>query len=104
MSKNKSGSKLGVLPRVGVLSRDSVFFRRSDITLDTHALPARVASRGHCIRRAFCPNVIPWLSRARRILRISIRITFEPRTDFTYCVISGFDMLEPLDRFQFNIC
>ncbi|CAL8105237.1 unnamed protein product [Prunus armeniaca] len=47
-SKNKSDSKLGVLPRVGVLSRDLWFFRRCDIALDTHALPARVAARGHC--------------------------------------------------------
>ncbi|CAL8151797.1 unnamed protein product [Prunus armeniaca] len=47
-SKNKSDSKLGVLPRVGVLSRDWWFFRRCDIALDTHALPARVAARGHC--------------------------------------------------------
>ncbi|CAL8132042.1 unnamed protein product [Prunus armeniaca] len=47
-SKNKSDSKLGVLPRVGVLSRDLQFFRRCDIALDTRALPARVAARGHC--------------------------------------------------------
>ncbi|CAL2228348.1 unnamed protein product [Prunus armeniaca] len=47
-SKNKSDSKLGVLPRVGVLSRDLWFFRRWVIALDTHALPARVAVRGHC--------------------------------------------------------
>ncbi|CAL8138695.1 unnamed protein product [Prunus armeniaca] len=47
-SKNKSDSKLGVLPRVGVLSRDLQFFRRCDIALDTSALPARVAARGHC--------------------------------------------------------
>ncbi|CAL8151052.1 unnamed protein product [Prunus armeniaca] len=46
-SKNKSDSKLGVLPRVGVLSRDSWFFRRWVIALDTHALPARVVARGH---------------------------------------------------------
>ncbi|CAL9012362.1 unnamed protein product, partial [Prunus brigantina] len=37
-SKNKSDSKLGVLPRVGVLSHDSEFFRRWIIALDTHAL------------------------------------------------------------------
>ncbi|CAL2236105.1 unnamed protein product [Prunus armeniaca] len=52
-SKNKSDSKLGVLPRVGVLSRDLWFFRRCDIALDTHALPARVAARGHCSGGAF---------------------------------------------------
>ncbi|CAL2268478.1 unnamed protein product [Prunus armeniaca] len=52
-SKNKSDSKLGVLPRVGVLSRDSWFFRRWIIALDTHALPARVAARGHCSCGAF---------------------------------------------------
>ncbi|CAL8169148.1 unnamed protein product [Prunus armeniaca] len=46
--KNKSDSKLGVLPRVGVLSRDLWFFRRWVIALDTHALAARVAARGHC--------------------------------------------------------
>ncbi|CAL2248505.1 unnamed protein product [Prunus armeniaca] len=34
--------------RVGVLSRDLQFFRRCDIALDTRALPARVAARGHC--------------------------------------------------------
>ncbi|CAL2243333.1 unnamed protein product [Prunus armeniaca] len=48
MSKNKSDSKLGVLPRVGVLARDSKIFQRCDIALDTHALPARVAAHGHC--------------------------------------------------------
>ncbi|CAL8076405.1 unnamed protein product [Prunus armeniaca] len=47
-SKNKSDSKLGVLPRVGVWAHDLEVFRRCDIALDTHALPARVAARGHC--------------------------------------------------------
>ncbi|CAL9000166.1 unnamed protein product, partial [Prunus brigantina] len=47
-SKNKSDSKLGVLPRVGVLALDLEVFRRCDIALDTHALPARVAARRHC--------------------------------------------------------
>ncbi|CAL2237525.1 unnamed protein product [Prunus armeniaca] len=58
-SKNKSDSKLGVLPRVGVLSRDSWFFRRCDIALDTHALPARVAARGHCSRGAILSQCDP---------------------------------------------
>ncbi|CAL8137800.1 unnamed protein product [Prunus armeniaca] len=58
-SKNKSDSKLGVLPRVGVLSRDSWFFRRCDIALDTHALPARVAARGHCSRGAILSQCEP---------------------------------------------
>ncbi|CAL8160816.1 unnamed protein product [Prunus armeniaca] len=52
-SKNKSDSKLGVLPRVGVLALDLEVFRRCNIALDTHALPARVAERGHCSRGAF---------------------------------------------------
>ncbi|CAL2273415.1 unnamed protein product [Prunus armeniaca] len=39
--------------RVGVLSHDSEFFRRWVIALDTHALSARVAARGHCSRGAF---------------------------------------------------
>ncbi|CAL8173629.1 unnamed protein product [Prunus armeniaca] len=43
----------GVLPRVGVLSRDLWFSRRWVIALDTHALPAHVAARGHCSRGAF---------------------------------------------------
>ncbi|CAL8151123.1 unnamed protein product [Prunus armeniaca] len=58
-SKNKSDSKLGVLPRVGVMSRDSWFFRRCDIALDTHALPARVAARGHCSRGAILSQCDP---------------------------------------------
>ncbi|CAL8082905.1 unnamed protein product [Prunus armeniaca] len=33
---------------VGVLAHDLEVFRRCDIALDTHALPARVAARGHC--------------------------------------------------------
>ncbi|CAL8100582.1 unnamed protein product [Prunus armeniaca] len=62
---------------IGVFSRDVEIFRRSVITLSNHALPAR----GNCSSEALCPNVILLLSQARRNSRISIRITFEPRTD-----------------------
>ncbi|CAL8112358.1 unnamed protein product [Prunus armeniaca] len=62
MYKNKSGSKLGVLPRVGVLALDLEVFRRCDIALDTQALPTRVAARGHGSLGHFCPNVTPLMS------------------------------------------
>ncbi|CAL2253610.1 unnamed protein product [Prunus armeniaca] len=58
-SKNKSGSKLGVIPRVGVLSRDFEFFRRKVIALDTHALPSRVAARVHYRKRGIVPRCDP---------------------------------------------
>ncbi|CAL2247444.1 unnamed protein product [Prunus armeniaca] len=80
-SKNKSGSKCGFLPSIGVLSRAVEIFRQSVIASGNHALPARVVARGHYSSEALCLNVILLLSRARRNSRISIRITFEPRTD-----------------------
>ncbi|KAI5325111.1 hypothetical protein L3X38_034185 [Prunus dulcis] len=103
-SKNKSGSKYGVLPRVGVWSRGLKFFRRAEIALDTHRcrlVLGRVDEGGAV---ALCLVAILMLSRARRISRISIWIPFEPRTDFSYCAISGFNITEPLDRAQFWIC
>ncbi|CAL8993183.1 unnamed protein product, partial [Prunus brigantina] len=47
-SQNKSGSKWGVIPRIGVLSLDVEFFRRGVIALGTtrcHRVWRRVGSR-----------------------------------------------------------
>ncbi|KAI5349910.1 hypothetical protein L3X38_002801 [Prunus dulcis] len=43
-------------------------------------------------------------SRARRISRISIRTSFDYRTDIAYWALSGFDRLGPLDGPENNIC
>ncbi|CAL2231669.1 unnamed protein product [Prunus armeniaca] len=80
-SKNKSGSKYGVLPRIGVLNRDVEIFRRGFIALGTtrcQRVWRRVGSR---MGTTVSPRMISQSSRARRISRILIRITFEPRTD-----------------------
>ncbi|KAH0983269.1 hypothetical protein GBA52_010446 [Prunus armeniaca] len=66
---------------IGVLSQDVEIILRSVIASGNHALPVRVAARGHCSSEALCPNVILLLSRARRNSWMSIRITFEPRTN-----------------------
>ena len=95
-SKNKSGSKYGVIPRVGVWSRGFEIFRRCVIALDTQP------GEGSAV--PLCLDAILGLSRARRNSQISIWIPFEPRTDFPYCAISGFNTVEPLDRTQFQIC
>ncbi|CAL2277141.1 unnamed protein product [Prunus armeniaca] len=55
-------------------------FGRWVIALDTHALSAR----GHCRKRALCPDVISWSLRVRRCALISIWIPFESRTDIAY--------------------
>ncbi|CAL2276195.1 unnamed protein product [Prunus armeniaca] len=103
-SKNKSDSKLGVLPRVGVLSRDLWFFRRWVIALDTHALPARGRRVGIVVEGHFCPIVILSMSRARRCARISFWIPLEFRTDIAYRVFSGFARFGPLDGPEVIIC
>ncbi|CAL2229959.1 unnamed protein product [Prunus armeniaca] len=81
LSKNKSGSKWGVIPRIGVLNRDVEIFRRGVIALGTtrcQRVWRRVGSR---VGTTVSPRMISQSSRARRISRILIRITFEPRTD-----------------------
>ncbi|CAL2277915.1 unnamed protein product [Prunus armeniaca] len=73
------------------------------IALDTHALPASVAGRGHCRNEALCPEVISWSSRARRCARISIWMLFESRTDIAYYALSGFARFGPLNGLEFII-
>ncbi|KAI5345233.1 hypothetical protein L3X38_013110 [Prunus dulcis] len=61
-SKNKSGSKYGVIPRVGVWSRGFKCFRRGVIALDTHRcrLVQRCLGEGSAV--ALCPVAILRLS------------------------------------------
>ncbi|KAI5336460.1 hypothetical protein L3X38_015727 [Prunus dulcis] len=103
-SKNKSGSKYGVLPRAGIWSRGFKFFRRGVIALDTHRCRRVLRRVGEGNAVALCLVAILRLSRARRNSRISIWIPFEPRTDFPYCAIFGFIIAEPFDLAQFQIC
>ena len=100
MSKNKSDSKWGVLPGIGVWSLGSEIFRPLGIALDTRICPrvlGRVGEGGGVTLGSF---EILVSSRARRISRISIRSPFEPRTDFPYCAILGCSVVEPLDDTQ----
>ncbi|CAL2233201.1 unnamed protein product [Prunus armeniaca] len=53
MSKNKSCSKWGILPKLGVWACGLEFFRPLKIDQATHALPARVAARGQIGRDHF---------------------------------------------------
>ncbi|CAL2247401.1 unnamed protein product [Prunus armeniaca] len=41
---------------IGVLSQDVEIILRSVIASGNHALPVRVAARGHCSSEALCPN------------------------------------------------
>ncbi|CAL8091253.1 unnamed protein product [Prunus armeniaca] len=76
-SKNKSGSKSYYEPRVGSWTYDCRVFRSSEL-IKPPTCYQRVGSR---VGTTFSSRMIPWSSRARRILQILIRITFEPRTD-----------------------
>ena len=104
LSKNKSDSKWGVLPRVGVWSLGSTIFRHTRIALDTRSAPRvwrRVGQGGGMALASFEVLVS---SRARGISRISIRSPFEPRTDFPYRAILGCSVVKSLDRIEFWVC
>ncbi|CAL2268729.1 unnamed protein product [Prunus armeniaca] len=78
-------------------------FPLSEISLHTHALPTNVYVRGQDGEATFYPNVILVFSRARRCAWISFWMSFDYRTDFAYCALSGFDRFEPLDCFQKHV-
>ncbi|KAI5332967.1 hypothetical protein L3X38_023096 [Prunus dulcis] len=76
-SKNKSGSKYGVIPRVRVWSRGFEIFRRCVITLGTLRCQRVWRSVGEGSEVALCLDEILMLSRVRRISQISIRTLIE---------------------------
>ncbi|KAI5313138.1 hypothetical protein L3X38_042312 [Prunus dulcis] len=64
-------------------------FRLPEFDQATHSLPVHVAVRGQPGEVTLSPRMILVLSRKLRNSRISIQTTFEPRSDLTYCAISG---------------
>ncbi|KAI5312310.1 hypothetical protein L3X38_041483 [Prunus dulcis] len=73
MSKNKSDSKWGVLPRIGVWSLGSEIIRQPKIALDNRICPRVWRRVGEGDRVNLHSFEILMSSRARRISRISIR-------------------------------
>ena len=104
MSKNKSDSKWGVLPRIGVWSLGSEIFRPPEIALDTQSCPRVLERMGEGTDVILGRFVTLVSSRACGISRISIRSPFEPRTDFPYRAIRGCSVVKYSDRTEFRIC